>query len=77
LGLTQGHARPDLIVQSFRRYMEASSLTVSAQEYRQNMEAKLLHPDFIHDTDDLLRSGVSFDIPSAYARLDKEVLSLI
>jgi len=77
LGLTQGHARPDIIVQCFRRYMESSSLTVSAREYRQNMEAKLLHPDFVHDMDDLLRSGVSFDIPSAYAMLDKDVLSLI
>lgn len=76
-GLTHGHARPDLIVQCFRRYMEASNLTVSGPEYRQNMEAKLLHPDFIHDMDDLLRSGVSFDIPSAYAWVNKEVLSLI
>jgi len=57
--------------------MEASGLTVSAREYRQNMEAKLLHPDFVHDMDNLLRSGVSFDIPSAYATLDEAVLSLI
>ena len=71
LGLTQGHARPDLVVQWFRRYMQASNLTVSGPEYRQNMEAKLHHPDFVHDMDDLVRSGRAFDIPSAYAVLDK------
>lgn len=37
----------------------------------------LIHPDFIHDTDDLLRPGVTFDIASAYAKLDQDVLALI
>lgn len=41
------------------------------------MEQKLVHPDFIHDTDDLLRPGVIFDIAAAHAKVDQEVLSLI
>lgn len=77
LGLTEGKAQPDLIAQCFRRYMEASESRVTGREYRLNMEQKLSHPDFVHDTDDLLRSGVVFDIEGAYAVLDREVLSLI
>ncbi len=42
-----------------------------------NMEQKILHPDFIHDTDNLLRPGVAFDIATAYAKLDQDVLALI
>jgi predicted nucleotidyltransferase component of viral defense system len=77
LGLTEGKAQPELIVRCFRQYMEASGLRVSAREYRLNMEPKLTHPDFLHDTDDLLRPGVVFDVASAYELLDKEVLSLL
>ncbi|MEI7881066.1 MAG: nucleotidyl transferase AbiEii/AbiGii toxin family protein [bacterium] len=77
LGLTVGKAQPDLIAQCFRRYMEASGLRVSCREFQLNMEQKLVHPNFIHDTDDLLRPGVTFDIAAAYAKLDQEVLSLI
>jgi len=75
LGLTAGKAQPDLIAQCFRRYMEASGLRVTGREYRLNMEQKLTHPDFLHDTDDLLRPGIAFDIAGAYAKLDQEVLA--
>jgi hypothetical protein len=57
--------------------METSGLRVIGREYRLNMEQKLSHPDFVHDTDDLLRPGVSFDIAAAYAKLDQDVLPLI
>lgn len=77
LGLTEGKAQPDLIAQCFKRYMEASGLRVTGREYRQNMEQKLTHPDFLHDTDDLLRPGVAFEVAGAYAMLDQKVLSLI
>ena len=77
LGLTVGKAQPALIAQCFRRYMEVSGLRVTCREFRLNMEQKLTHPDFIHDTDDLLRPGVAFDIASAYAKLDQDILALI
>jgi len=77
LGLTAGKARPDLIAQCFKRYMEESGLRVSGREYRLNMEQKMVHPDFIHDTDDLLRPGVCFDRADAYAKLDRDVLALL
>jgi len=77
LGLTAGKAQPELIAHCFRRYMEASGLRVSSKEYRLNMDQKMTHPDFIHDTDDLLRPGVSFNRAAAYAILDRDLLSLL
>lgn len=77
LGLTVGKAQPALIAQCFRRYMDTSGLRVTSREFRLNMEQKLVHPDFIHDTDDLLRPGVTFDIAASYAQLEQEVLALI
>jgi predicted nucleotidyltransferase component of viral defense system len=77
LGLTAGKAQPDLIAQCFQRYMEASGLRVSSREYRLNMEQKMEHPDFIHDTDDLLRPGILFDRAAAYAKVEKDVLTLL
>lgn len=77
MGLTVGKAEPSLIVQCFRQYMQATGAEVSEREYRRNMEAKMQHPDFIHDTDDLLRPEISFDIARAYAVLDREVLPLL
>jgi predicted nucleotidyltransferase component of viral defense system len=77
MGLTVGKVDPSLIVRCFRRYMEASGTMVSGREYRLNMEQKVLHPDFIHDTDDLLRPDVAFDIVGAHAVLDRDVLALL
>jgi hypothetical protein len=43
----------------------------------ENMDQKMTHPDFIHDSDDLLRPGVSFNRAAAYAMLDRDLLSLL
>ncbi|MBN2564069.1 MAG: nucleotidyl transferase AbiEii/AbiGii toxin family protein [Phycisphaerae bacterium] len=75
LGLSQGKANPELIGRCFHRYMAASDLRVSAREYQLSMEPKLVHPDFVYDTDDLLRPGVNFDLPAAYAVVEREIIS--
>lgn len=77
LGLTQGKAKPEMIMQCFHRYMKASGLRVSAKEFRLNMEEKIRHPDFIHGTDGLLRTGIAFDPSQAYELVNQGVLSLL
>ncbi|MBN1675918.1 MAG: nucleotidyl transferase AbiEii/AbiGii toxin family protein [Kiritimatiellae bacterium] len=77
LGLTRGKADPSLMVQCFHKFMDAFGSRVTGRQFRMSMEEKLSHPDFVHDTDDLLRSDVTFDIPAAYALLDREVLALL
>lgn len=75
LGLTIGAARPELLAGHFKRYLAVSGLSVSAREYRLNMDSKIDHPAFVHDLDYLLRPDVRYDLREAYQLLDREVLS--
>ena len=65
LGLTRGGADPARIVPCFRRFMEASGCTVSAAEYRQNLERKLGDRVFRDDLGPLLRPDVGYDAETA------------
>ncbi len=76
-GLTNGKADPEYIVICFKKYMEASNLTVSAKEFRINMEAKIVTPEFRSDTEDILRAGIEYPIEEAYNLFDKKVLSIL
>jgi predicted nucleotidyltransferase component of viral defense system len=77
LCLTESKVEPELIVRCFRKYMEASGLSVSAKEYRMNMEKKILSPEFRCDTEEILRIGVGYRIEEAYALFDKEILAVL
>jgi predicted nucleotidyltransferase component of viral defense system len=77
LALRDGRAQPGLIVKCFNEYMDFLQLRVSGVEFQKNMEAKLQHPDFLHDMDDLLRPGEAFDIHAANVLVEKEILSLL
>jgi predicted nucleotidyltransferase component of viral defense system len=65
LGLTRGGASPKRIVPCFRRFMEASECTVSAAEYRQNLDRKLRDRLFREDLGPLLRPDVEYDVETA------------
>lgn len=75
LGLTQGQAEPMRIIQCFHRYMSASRLRVTTREYLLNMESKMLTPEFLQDTDELLRDGIAYSHREAYELLKQDVLS--
>ena len=59
--LTHGQAAPGRVVASFEGHMREDGLRVSRKEFEGNMAAKLTEPDFLRDTDVLLRPGVSYD----------------
>ena len=65
LGLTRGGADPARIVPCFQRFMEASGCTVSAAEYRRNLERKLGDRAFRDDLGPLLRPDVGYDVETA------------
>lgn len=77
LALRTTGAQSPLIVECFRRYMEFTNLRVTGTEFRLNLREKVIHPDFVHDMDDLLRPGERFDIHEAHARVDREILELL
>jgi hypothetical protein len=55
--------------------MSASGLRVMAREYLSNMESKILNPEFLQDTDELLRDGIVYSHLEAYELLKRDVLS--
>ena len=65
LGLTRGGAAPDRIVSCFRRFMVASDATVSAAEFRQNLEREFGDRVFRDDLGPLLRPDVQYDVETA------------
>ena len=77
LGLTDGKANPQKVVQIFRKYMNQEGLKVSQREYRENLAKKITMKSFLADTDNLLRPGVAYKHQEAYQLVDQKVLQLL
>ena len=67
---------PD-VIQAFGRYMESEGHTVSADDLRRNLAAKMNHPAFLSDTPPLLRPGVQFDPADAHEWVLANLVSLL
>jgi predicted nucleotidyltransferase component of viral defense system len=74
-GITAGKAEPVVIVDTFRKYMEAEGHPVSQQQYRQNLAEKMKNARFLGDTADFLRPDVGYDHEQAYRLVDQQVLA--
>ena len=74
LGLTDGNANPQKVVQIFRKYMNEEGLKVSRREFRENLAKKMNMKSFLADTDNLLRPGVAYQPQEAYQLVDHKVL---
>lgn len=77
LSVKKRKANPAKIVKAFHKYMNASGFRVSKNEFKQNLDLKMKNHDFLHDTDDLLRSGVKYDPQEAYSLIQKDILEII
>ena len=76
-GITVGRADPVVIVSAFRKYLAEDGLTISQREFRQNLAAKIENPDFLADTEDLLRSGLDYDHHKAYHLIEECLVNLL
>ncbi len=77
IGLTEGHANNGAIVRVFQRYMEAGGHHVTQEEFRKNLQDKMKIRDFLHDTEGLLRSGISYDPQEAFGLVENQLINLI
>ncbi|HMP75060.1 MAG TPA: nucleotidyl transferase AbiEii/AbiGii toxin family protein [Kiritimatiellia bacterium] len=77
LGLTEGHARPAVVVETFKAYMKHEGRTVSRADFSANIEAKREHPLFSADLNNLLPVGSDFDFKSAFHVFEKKILPLL
>jgi predicted nucleotidyltransferase component of viral defense system len=62
------------VVKTFEKYIEAEGNRVTASDLRKNIEDKLNHPGFVRDCHPIIRPGVSIDLNSDYALIDRELL---
>jgi len=82
LGLTEGKASAERVVEIFRRYMDFEGNVVDGITYEKNLRDKMKHPGFASDIEPLLPDGAGYDLQQAFdcvhreivSRLDKEVL---
>jgi predicted nucleotidyltransferase component of viral defense system len=65
---------PDRIVYAFRKYMEGEGSAVDADAFRRDLDRKLRSGTFRKDTNQMLRTGVVFDIDAAAERVRRELL---
>jgi len=77
LSINNGRANPVKIVRAFHRYINASGLKVSKNEFMQNLDLKMQNHDFLHDTDTLLRPEVKYDPQEAYNLIEKYIMEII
>ena len=78
LGLQHRAAHPERIVTAFEAYMKAVAAPVSAQEYLDNLAAKITHPGFLSDLPPLLAEGAAeYDPQIAYQHVRDRLLALI
>ena len=76
-GITVGRADPAVIVSAFRKYLAEDGLTISQREFRQNLAAKIENPDFLADSEDLLRSGLDYNHHKAHLLIEDRLVNLL
>jgi len=63
------------IIEAFNKYISNENLSISANDFIDNMEEKLNDEDFIGDISGLLRPGIVYDNSIAWEFLKKNIIS--
>lgn len=74
IGLTEGKADPDRMVEVFRHYMSQAGRPVSRAEFAINLAEKRKHPGFTSDLSDLLPSGTRYDFTDGFDVVEQIIL---
>lgn len=77
LGLTEGNANAENVVDIFRRYMDFEGNAVDSRTYEKNLREKMKHPGFASDIEPLLPDGASYDLDVAFDYVVQEIVSRI
>lgn len=65
------------VIEVFTHYMQAEEHSVSAEEFEENLAAKMEHPSFLNDTPPLLRPGTSFSAQEAHQWIAAALIPLL
>lgn len=77
LGLTEGKASAERVVEIFRRYMDFEGNAVDGRTYEKNLREKMKHSGFASDIESLLPDGASYDLQVAFDYIVREIVSRI
>jgi predicted nucleotidyltransferase component of viral defense system len=77
LGIAEGKADADKIIQIFKRYMESEGQTVDSMRYEKNLQEKMRHPGFLSDLNPLLPADTTYDVQKAYVLIKNEIVDRI
>ena len=72
-------AKPDpkKIIEAFTKYISKENLSITSNDFIDNMEDKIKDKEFIGDISGLLRPGINYNISDAWAYLKQNILSNI
>lgn len=66
---------PEVLIRCYKRYMDFSvSKPPTYRQFIQNMESKMVDPDFMGDMDNLLHSDETYDMQEAYEIVKEKII---
>lgn len=66
---------PEVIIRCYKRYMDFSvSKPPTYKQFIQNMESKMIDPDFSEDMDNLIRYDEAYDMQEAYEIVKEKII---
>jgi len=66
---------PDIIIRCYKRYMDfVVPKPPTHKQFVQNMESKMIDPDFLEDMENLLRSDETYNIQEAYRIVKEKII---
>lgn len=74
LGIAEGKADADKIIQIFKHYMETEGQTVDSMRYEKNLQEKMRHQGFLSDLNPLLPADATYDVQEAYTLIKNEII---
>ena len=77
LGIAEGKADTDKIIQIFKHYMETEGQTVDSMRYEKNLQEKMRHQGFLSDLKPILPADTTYDVQAAYVLIKNEIVDRI
>lgn len=75
--ITLNDVSPQIIIEAWNFYMKEEANNITQKEFLENMEKKIVDPDFLSDMEGLLRPSLSYNIMEAYEFVKTNLLKKI
>jgi predicted nucleotidyltransferase component of viral defense system len=73
--LTSHQVELDKVIHAFYEFMKSDELSVSRSDFEENLAEKIQDPNFLRDTQALLRPDINYNIHDAYEIVSQSLIS--